>query len=837
MRSSCQTGASVKVDVIDRYDIVGSLGTGGMAHVFKASDRSLNRTVAIKIMRAQFTSEADLARSEREGKILAKLSHPNVVRVYHYGLDDEQRPFIVMEYVEGCSLRSWLDSNGRMDCRQAMQLCFAICDALAYVHDHGVVHRDLNPNNILLVGGDLGRPKIVDFGLSKVQEVSQTGRITKTGELVGTPHYLSPEQCRGEDVDQRCDLYSLGCTLYECIAGEKLFDADTAVALMLKHQNDEPARLSNDASLGELGRQLDVILENALSKDKADRYQSALDFACDLRAVLAGKGGYLARHSGLHGSRALARSKSTRGVAVAIALVFAFFLISEFGVSSTAIRAMQLLPVERKAAALVGFAQICEQSNYPRVAVESYSALLADPCKHPDDVTALVLAQYPKYVELLLRQHNASAARGAVADYFLYLANVFTEVDSKSITTSKVHRSVNNDTVLADQVQKVAGLMPYAMPPETAVGKPLMRLISATNYSFPKTHLVLGRIAVMVGQSSLQSRSAALWLASYGKSMEPSDPVLAHALLNQALTAAGAESDGDSSRNELITSDLFRADFASELDLHAFSNGGQIRDFNDDEERAAFLSRYATVLWQIGKYDQAITVANELVRSSTVGNVHPGIMGILASASLCSGQIELARMYLPAAAAEPWRARQVAAVLNLVEGRRQQGTNEIGQWQKDANASLNVDKNNSFSDEFARLLIAVHQYEIAERFCREQLDFVRSKNFKNSVLHFRIAQCLVGEGRLAEALRTCEDSLNTVGRSESVNLAQYLMMVKLLRHGSEVGDVRKYAVLALPLCILRYGERSRDAEELRHLIEIPAGNTAHSPRKSRRQEV
>jgi len=269
---------------IGRYHILEQLGEGGMATVYKAYDTRLERPVAIKVIRTdQFAPavlEQVLRRFEREAKALAQLSHPNIVHVHDYG-EYEDAPYLVMEYLPGGVLKSKLGTA--MPWREAVRLLLPIAQALAYAHEHNIVHRDVKPSNILLT--DKGQPMLSDFGIAKILENEQTAGLTTTGMGVGTPEYMAPEQWTGQ-AGPLADLYSLGVVLYELVTGRKPYTADTPAAIMLKQANDPLPRPRQFAP--DLPESVEKVLFKALAKSPDDRYEGMGEFTVALESLISG---------------------------------------------------------------------------------------------------------------------------------------------------------------------------------------------------------------------------------------------------------------------------------------------------------------------------------------------------------------------------------------------------------------------------------------------------------------------------------------------------------------------------------------------------------------------
>ena len=268
----------------DRYEIHRRLARGGMAQVYIARDRSLDRPVAVKELAPEFATDPSFVeRFRREAQAAANLTHPNVVGVYDWGSQDGTY-FIVMEYIDGPSLSKVLRTDGPLHPRRAAEIASEVAAGLGFAHSRGVVHRDVKPGNVLLTRS--GESKVTDFGIARAMS-SPDEDLTQAGSVMGTATYFSPEQAQGLPVDPRSDLYSLGVVLYEMVAGRAPFNGDTPLAIAYKHVQDTPEPPSRHIS--DLPAGLEAIIMKLLSKQPDDRYRSAEDLRADLKRFLAGE--------------------------------------------------------------------------------------------------------------------------------------------------------------------------------------------------------------------------------------------------------------------------------------------------------------------------------------------------------------------------------------------------------------------------------------------------------------------------------------------------------------------------------------------------------------------
>ncbi|MCW2672701.1 MAG: serine/threonine protein kinase [Frankiales bacterium] len=268
-----------------RYRLGEVIGRGGMAEVWHGTDVRLGRDVAVKCLRADLATDPTFqSRFRREAQSAAALDAPTVVAVYDTGEDDRGVPWIVMEYVDGRTLRDILTTEGRLLPQRALEVAADVCSALEVAHAAGMVHRDIKPANVMLTSR--GEVKVMDFGIARAAGGAES-TMTRTESVIGTAAYLSPEQARGEHVDARSDIYSTGCLLYELITGSPPFTGDSPVAVAYQHVREDPVPPSQfDPALS---KDIDAVVLRAMAKNPANRYQSADEMREDLLRAAAGR--------------------------------------------------------------------------------------------------------------------------------------------------------------------------------------------------------------------------------------------------------------------------------------------------------------------------------------------------------------------------------------------------------------------------------------------------------------------------------------------------------------------------------------------------------------------
>ena len=306
-----------------KYRVVQLVGRGGMGDVYKVHHIALDKVYAAKVLKSDVTTDFKLLqRFDQEAKSAGSLNHPNLVSVHDYGTSDDGTPYFIMEFLEGHSLEDDIKKNGPLEEKRALHLFAQVCDALKHAHEKGIIHRDIKPSNLMLVKSDDGSEtvKIVDFGIAKREVIDN--KVTQTGEVFGTPLYMSPEQCVGKPCDARSDVYSLGCVMYEALTGVSPFAAENAVQTILKHMNEAPAPLKK--ANPKLSPGIEQLVAACLQKAPDDRIQSAELLAFNLRRIEFGKNPIF--NSRLLKLRGDSSTKLKTYIAAALLVIFTFFI-------------------------------------------------------------------------------------------------------------------------------------------------------------------------------------------------------------------------------------------------------------------------------------------------------------------------------------------------------------------------------------------------------------------------------------------------------------------------------------------------------------------------------
>src|SRR6266699_1245622 len=295
LRSSRPTHDLVGQVLADRYHIMKKLGEGGMGQVYLAEHVKMGRRSAIKVMNPSMVHDPEaVARFNREAANASRISDSHVCAIYDFGETEDGLIYLAMEFVEGEPLTELLAREGALPVARAADICIQVAAALQAAHDLGIVHRDLKPDNIMLTRGRDGTDgvKVVDFGLAKAVGGEGGGqKVTRTGLVIGTPEFMSPEQLSGDKLDGRSDIYSLALVLFRMLTGTLPFQADSAQETMIKRLTDEPMKLNEAMPGAGFPARLQVVMDRALARMPAERYTSAAEFARDAARAVEGMGG------------------------------------------------------------------------------------------------------------------------------------------------------------------------------------------------------------------------------------------------------------------------------------------------------------------------------------------------------------------------------------------------------------------------------------------------------------------------------------------------------------------------------------------------------------------
>lgn len=273
----------------DRYEISMPLGRGSTGTIYKAKQIFLNRYVAVKVLHPQLLAEADsVARFRREAQAVSSLSHPNIVSVYDFGITANGLPYLVMDYAEGQTLSQRIGDLDHIPLEEALPIFIQACEALSHSHERGVIHRDVKPGNMILVTSEDGHDqlKIVDFGIAKVIGGGQALQVTQNGDILGSPLYMSPEQCMGQELDLRTDIYSLGCVMFTALLGREPFVGDNVLDTMYRRTVEDVPRFVSVRKDLELPQSIESIVIKALQRERKKRYQDMESLQADLVELL-----------------------------------------------------------------------------------------------------------------------------------------------------------------------------------------------------------------------------------------------------------------------------------------------------------------------------------------------------------------------------------------------------------------------------------------------------------------------------------------------------------------------------------------------------------------------
>lgn len=277
-------------DLGTRFEVLGKIGEGGMGSVYKAREIKTDQIFAVKVLKDDLAKDAAaLKRFEQEAEAARNLDHANLAAVYELEALANGTTYLIMEYVEGRSLDEILKEKERLGGKKALEIFLQVTEALAYAHEKGVIHRDVKPTNIIITDETSSNPgvKVVDFGIAKVMPAAnrETHNLTKTGDVFGSPNYMSPEQCLGFMLDQRSDIYSLGATIYETLAGKTPFEGDNPIQVVMKQVNEEAPPLPSDLKADKTVERLENVILRCLEKDQDSRYQAIAELQKDLNLI------------------------------------------------------------------------------------------------------------------------------------------------------------------------------------------------------------------------------------------------------------------------------------------------------------------------------------------------------------------------------------------------------------------------------------------------------------------------------------------------------------------------------------------------------------------------
>jgi serine/threonine protein kinase len=318
-----------------KYEILGLLGQGGVGSVYKVNHQALNKIFALKALNPGVTSdEKALRRFDAEAKTVGNLSSPYLIQVHDYGLTDDNAPYLVLDYIEGTNLAEEIARLGHLDERRVLDLFIKVCEGLEHAHSNQIVHRDLKPSNIMLLKDTKGNeiPKIVDFGIAKRQAIDNS--MTQTGEIFGTPLYMSPEQCRGKPIDHRSDIYSLGCVMYEALTGVPPLVGTNPVDTVLRHISDSPAPLKKVCSGWTVSPEIEQVVMACLEKDPNRRPASVSNLQENLKRVDSGKKPVVARHLPRLRSQHKGLALTALGILIGVAGIVAVVLWYGFSLNN-----------------------------------------------------------------------------------------------------------------------------------------------------------------------------------------------------------------------------------------------------------------------------------------------------------------------------------------------------------------------------------------------------------------------------------------------------------------------------------------------------------------------
>lgn len=347
--------------VAERYRILEVAGHGGMGVVYKAQHVHMSRTIALKMLLRELAADSHaFKRFQQEAAATCKLNHPHIVGIHDFGVVGNEQAYLAMDFLDGRSLQQVLQTDGALPLARFLHIFSQACDGLGHAHENGLVHRDVKPSNLILVerNGDPDFVVIVDFGLVKMMETTGDQKLTSTNMLLGSPLYMSPEQCRGMELDQRTDIYSLGCVMYKALTGKAPLAGETALDTLYKHVAEEPAPMSSAAPDIKVPPSVERVIMKALSKNPDNRQQSMAQLKAELQVAVdnrytalvtangVSKGAALAEQSGAPPSRPRTQRKGLSEnfllrTVLPVTLVLAVFVLTTF-------KAVSIITAEQK---------------------------------------------------------------------------------------------------------------------------------------------------------------------------------------------------------------------------------------------------------------------------------------------------------------------------------------------------------------------------------------------------------------------------------------------------------------------------------------------------------
>lgn len=438
LHKSSEVAHSVPKFIGGKYRVIQLLGKGGMGAVYKVHHLALDKTFAAKVLNKDVTTDfKTLQRFDQEAKSVGTLNHPNLIAVHDYGTSDDGTPYLIMDYLEGHSLDEELKENGPLAEKRTLKIFSLVCDALKHAHEKGIIHRDIKPSNIMLVKTEDGNEsaKLVDFGIAKRELVDN--KVTQTGEVFGTPLYMSPEQCLGKPCDSRSDVYSVGCVMYEALTGIAPFAADNAVQTIFNHLNEKPAPLRKASPNSKLSAAIEQLVAVCLEKDPNDRIGSAENIGRNLRRIESGQSPRL-------DTKLVKVKKETAfryGNAIAQLLALLFLFIIGYFVY------LHYTNLTWAKFATEGVEEF-EEREYSKAAVTFEKGLINARAAHAQDFDQIRFLEYLTTCYSKLHDYKKVYASAKPVAEFYAKQNKFKAADPYANTTWKYAKSVNREKVL-----------------------------------------------------------------------------------------------------------------------------------------------------------------------------------------------------------------------------------------------------------------------------------------------------------------------------------------------------------------------------------------------------